>query len=154
MKRNLYRWIALSVILLFSLAGSAASGKALNVAPFFKEDFAQNPAVTMVAFSGEQTDWKGLSVYKSVSVTGDPENADAMARAVKKDGAKADFKETSYREGKLYFGFYGLGGEGCHRRYLFYLDSRSKGKDKVTLIYIEGDWSADEVKKMITKKIN
>lgn len=144
----------MAVILLLSFAGSAASGKGLNVDSFFTEDFAQNPAVTMVAFSGDQTDWKGLSVYKSVSVAGDSENADAIARAVKKDGARAEFKETSFREGKLYFGFYGLGGEGRHRRYLFYLDSRPKGKDKVTLVYIEGDWSADEVKKMITKKIN
>lgn len=153
MKHNLYRWIALSIILVFSLASSVASGENLNVSPFFKEDFAKNPAVTMVSFSGKQTDWKGLAVYKSVSVTGDNEKADAIARGVKKDGAKADFKETSYRDGKLYFGFYGLGGEGRHRKYLFYLDMRQKGNDKTTLVYIEGDWSADEVKKMITKKI-
>lgn len=152
MKSNLYRWIALSIILLISLSGAAASGRTLNVAPFFKEDFAKNPAVTMVSFSGGQTDWKGLSVYKSVSVTGDTDKADAIARAVKKDGARADFKETTYRDGKLYFGFYGLGGEGWNRKYLFFLDFRSKGKDKTTLVYIEGNWSADEVKKMITKK--
>lgn len=153
MKRSLYRWIASCVILVFSLASSAASGENLNVALFFKEEFAKNPAVTMVSFSGKQTDWKGLAVYKSVSVTGDNEKADAIARSVKKDGAKADFKETSYRDGKLYFGFYGLGGEGRHRKYLFYLDMRPKGKYKTTLVYIEGDWSADEVKEMITKKI-
>ncbi|MDE6633446.1 MAG: hypothetical protein K2K23_10645 [Muribaculaceae bacterium] len=153
MKHNLYRWIAFSVILVFSLASSIASGENLNVSPFFKEDFAKSQAVTMVSFSGKQTDWKGLAVYKSVSVAGDNEKADAIARGVKKDGAKADFKETSFRDGKLYFGFYGLGGEGQHRRYLFYLDMRPKGKDKTTLVYIEGDWSADEVKEMITKKI-
>ncbi len=153
MKHSLFRWIALAVGLWLSLASSVASGEKLNVSPFFQEDFAMNPAVTMVAFSGKQTNWKGLAVYKSVSVSGDSEKADAIARGVKKDGAKADFKETSYRDGKLYFGFYGLGGEGRHRQYLFYLDMRPKGKDKTTLVYIEGDWSAEEVKKMITKKI-
>lgn len=153
MKIYLNRWIAFSVILVFSLAISTASGENLSVSPFFKEDFAKNPAVTMVSFSGKQTDWKGLTVYKSVSVSGDNEKADAIARGVKKDGAKADFKETSYRDGKLYFGFYGLGGEGHNRKYLFYLDLRQKGKDKTTLVYIEGNWSADEVKEMITKKI-
>lgn len=153
MKNNLYRWIALFVILVFSLASSVASEENLSVSSFFKEEFAKNPAVTMVSFSGKQTDWKGLAVYKSVSVTGDNDKADAIARGVKKDGAKADFKETSYRDGKLYFGFYGLGGEGRHRKYLFYLDMRPKGKDKTTLVYIEGDWSADEVKEMITRKI-
>ncbi|MDE5997143.1 MAG: hypothetical protein K2G77_02915 [Muribaculaceae bacterium] len=153
MKQNLYRWIAVSVILVFSLASSIASGETPNVSHFFNEDFAKNPAVTMVSFSGKQTDWKGLTVYKSVSVSGDNEKADAIARSVKKDGAKADFKETSYRDGTLYFGFYGLGGEGHNRKYLFYLDLRPKGKDKTTLVYIEGDWSADEVKEIITKKI-
>ncbi|MDE6787491.1 MAG: hypothetical protein K2J46_10710, partial [Muribaculaceae bacterium] len=99
MKHNLYKWIAFLVILMCSLVSSIASGENLNVSPFFKEDFAKNPAVTMVSFSGKQTDWKGLTVYKSVSVAGDNEKADAIARSVKKDGAKADFKETSYRDG-------------------------------------------------------
>lgn len=153
MKQIVYRWVTLSVILLLTTAGSIAYGKELNVSPFFKEDFAKHPSVTMVSFSGEQADWEGLSVYRSVSVSGDTEKADAIARGVKKDGAKAEFKETSYKDGKLYFGFYGLGGQGRHRKYLFYLDFRPKGRDKTTLVYIEGDWSADEVKKMITKKI-
>ncbi len=153
MKHNLYRWIAFSVILAISLASSIASGEKLNVSPFFNEDFAKNPSVTMVSFSGKQTDWKGLTAYKSVSVSGDNEKADAIAKGVKKDGVKADFKETTYKEGMLYFGFYGLGGEGRNRKYLFFLDMRPKGKDKTTLVYIEGNWSADEVKEMITKKI-
>ncbi len=155
MKQNLYlyRWIVFSIIFMFSLASSIALGENLSVSPFFKEDFGKNAGVTMVSFSGNQTDWKGLTVYKSVSVSGDNEKADAIARGVKKDGAKADFKETSYRDGKLYFGFYGLGGDGRHRKYLFYLDLRPKGKEKTTLVYIEGDWSAEEVKAMITKKI-
>ncbi len=153
MKHNLYRWMAFTIILVICLASSIASGENLHVSPFFKEEFAKNPAVTMVSFSGKQTNWKGLTVYKSVSVSGDNETADAIARCVKKDGAKADFKETSYREGTLYFGFFGLGGEGRNRKYLFYLDLRPKGKDKTTLVYIEGNWTADEVKEMITKKI-
>lgn len=125
----------------------------LDIAPFFKEDFAKNPSVTMVSMSGKQSDWKGLTSYRSVSVSGDGAIADAMARAVRKDGARADFKETSFKEGRLYFGFYGLGGEGANRKYLFFLDLRPKGKNKTTLVYIEGDWTPDEVKSIITKKV-
>ncbi len=153
MKQYFMRLMTLAVVLVFSLAGSLAHSEKLNVAQFFKEDFAKNQAVTMISFSGAQTDWKGLAQYKSVSVSGDSEKADAIARGVRKDGAKAEFKETSFKDGKLYFGFYGIGGEGKNRKYLFYLDMRPKGKDKTTLIYIEGNWSPDEVKKMITKKI-
>ncbi len=153
MKQQFIRWLALTVMLFLSIISATTHAEKFNVSPFFKEDFAKNPAVTMVSFSGEQTDWKGLTAYKSVSVSGDDEKADAIARCVRKDGAKAEFKETSFKDGKLYFGFYGLGGEGRHRKYLFYLDLRPKGKSKTTLVYIEGDWSAEQVKTMITKKI-
>lgn len=133
--------------------GISASAESLNVDGFFKEDFASDPNVTMVSMSGRQAKWSGLTSYKSVSVSGDAEKADAVARAVRKDGIKAEMKETTYKDGKLYFGFYNLGGEGKNRKYLFYLDLRPKGKDKTTLVYIEGDWTAEEVKRMITKKI-
>ncbi len=152
MKQHFIRWMALAVMLMIGVASATVNAQKLNVSPFFKEDFAKNPAVTMVSFSGEQTDWKGLTSYKSVSVSGNAEMADDIARSVKKDGAKAEFKETTFKDGKLYFGFYGLGGEGRHRKYLFYLDLRPKGKDKTTLVYIEGDWSPEQVKTMITKK--
>lgn len=147
------RWITLFLILISSMAGPGVHAADLNIAPFLKEDFAKNPAVTMVSVAGRQSDWKGLATYRSVSVSGDDGIADEMSRAVGKDGAKAEFKETSFKDGRLCFGFYGLGGEGYHRRYLFFLDLRPKGKSKTTLVYIEGDWTPDQVKNMITKKI-
>ncbi len=153
MKQYYIRWISLSVIMIYGIVSFFAHADNLNVSQFFKEDFAKNPSVTMVAFSGDQTAWKGLTLYKSVSVSGDSAKADEIARNVRKDGAKAEFKETSFKDGKLYFGFYGLGGDGENRKYLFYLDLRPKGKDKTTLVYIEGNWTPEEVKRMITKKI-
>lgn len=153
MKRNLKIFFALLLSYICAFADMDAYAESLNVAPFLKEEFAANPEVTMVSMSGRQAKWEGLTLYKSVSVAGDAAKADAMAKAVRKDGVKAGFKETSYKDGKLYFGFYGLGGEGVNRKYLFYLDMRPKGVDKTTLIYIEGDWSAEEVKGMITKKM-
>lgn len=145
--------MALVIILFYGLTSLSARSEDLNITPFLKEDFARHPAVTMVSISGKQSDWKGLTSYRSVSISGDDEKADAMARAVRRDGAKAEFKETTFKNGKLYFGFYGLGGEGLHRKYLFFLDLRSKGKNKTTLINIEGDWTPEEVKAMITKKV-
>lgn len=153
MRQCFSRWMAILAFIAISLLGSLAYGEKLNVLPLFKESFAKNASVTMVSFSGEQADWKGLSLYKSVSVSGNDEKADEIASCVRKDGVKAEFKETSYKDGKLYFGFYGLGGEGHHRKYLFFLDLRPKGKEKTTLIYIEGDWTPDQVKNMIIKKI-
>ena len=151
MKHYLIRIMALVMILCVSLENTTVKAEDLNVTPFLKEDFAKNPSVTMVSMSGKQSDWKGLTSYRSVSISGDDTQADAMARAVRKDGVKAQFKETTFKDGRLYFGFYGLGGEGPHRRYLFFLDMRPKGKSKTTLIDIEADLTPEQVKQMIKK---
>lgn len=153
MKHYLNRIMVFTILIISGLASQTIRAEDLNIAPFLKEGFAKNPAVTMVSMSGNKTEWKGLTSYRSVSVAGDDDIADAMARAVRKDGTKAEFKETTFRDGHLYFGFYGLGGDGRHRKYIFFLDLRPKAKPKTTLVYIEGDWTPEEVKKMITKKI-
>ncbi|MDE6741611.1 MAG: hypothetical protein K2J58_04700 [Muribaculaceae bacterium] len=143
--------MALVIILFVSLLKITVNAEDLHVAPFLKEDFAKNPSVTMVSMSGKQSEWKGLTSYRSVSISGDDTQADAMARAVRKDGVKAEFKETTFKDGRLYFGFYGLGGEGRYRRYLFFLDMRLKGKSKTTLVNIEADLTPEQVKQMIKK---
>lgn len=152
MKQNLIRIIGLVIIFFASLAKTTVNAEDLHVAPFLKEEFAKNPAVTMVSMSGQQSDWKGLTSYRSVSISGDDTQSDALVRAVRKDGAKAEFKETTFKDGHLYFGFYGLGGEGRHRKYLFFLDLRPKGKSKTTLIIMEGDLTPDQVKNKIINK--
>lgn len=151
MTKFLLRSMAFLAIFISSLVAMEVKAEELNIEPFLKEDFAKNPSVTMVSMSGKQSDWKGLTSYRSVSISGDDTQADAMARAVRKDGVKAEFKETTFKDGRLYFGFYGLGGEGRHRRYLFFLDMRPKGKSKTTLIDIEADLTPEQVKQMIKK---
>ena len=101
MKRSLKILFAFSVFLICAFATTDAWAESLNVAPFLKEEFAANPEVTMVSMSGRQAKWDGLTLYKSVSISGDSAKADAMAKAVRKDGVKAGFKETSYKDGKL-----------------------------------------------------
>lgn len=151
MTKFLLRSMAFLAIFISSLVAMEVKAEELNIESFLKEDFAKNPSVTMVSMSGKQSDWKGLTSYRSVSISGDDTQADAMARAVRKDGVKAEFKETTFKDGRLYFGFYGLGGEGRHRRYLFFLDMRPKGKSKTTLIDIEADLTPEQVKQMIKK---
>lgn len=150
MKQFLIRSMAFLAIFISSLLLVEAKAENLHVSPFLEEDFAKNPAVTMVSMSGKQSEWKDLTSYRSVSISGDDAQADAMVRAVRKDGANAEFKETTFKDGRLYFGFYGLGGVGRHRKYLFLLDLRPKGKSKTTLVLLEADQTPEQVKQMIT----
>lgn len=147
------RWIVIIVMLFCGAMMTRAQDKSLNIFPFLSESYSSSGNVTLVTLSGDQLKVKGMKKYASVSVTGDSELADKISRAVKKDGVKAESKETTYKDGKLYFGFYSLGGKNDRRQYLFYLDKRPTGVDKTTVVYICGDWSVDEVKKIINKKI-
>ncbi|MDE6303343.1 MAG: hypothetical protein K2M01_00835 [Paramuribaculum sp.] len=135
-------------IILLSVAGVSAQN-GLNVAPYLSGKFTDNPGVTYVNLSGKQLSAAGLSVYKSISETADDELAADILNAVNKDGASAQTKEVSYKNGQLYFGFYAMGGSENRKRYLFYLNRRAIGKRKSTLIYIEGNLSESEVKALI-----
>ena len=148
------RWILLLVMLTCGVAMMMGQ-EGLNVAPCFSPSYASNGKVTMVTMTGEQLKWAGqagLKSYRSVSVSGDDELSVQIERAVRKDGAKADYKETSYKDGKLHFGFYSLGGRGSGRRYLLYLNRPADGESKTTLIYIQGDMTPAEVKKLMNRE--
>ena len=127
----------------------AMAQEGLNVAPFFSDSYAEQPSVTLVNMSYDKLKQGGVKKYKSISVSDNPSLADKIKRAVTKDGASAESKEVSYREGDLYFGFYSMGGKKSSRRYLLYLNRRPKGIEKTTLIYIEGDLDEKAVKSMI-----
>ena len=87
--------IALLVVLGATIA--MAQDKTLNVAQFFTDETASLPSVTMVMTTGNQLKWSDCHKYASVSVTCDNALADKLAAAVKKDGVKAESKETSYK---------------------------------------------------------
>ncbi|MDE6533943.1 MAG: hypothetical protein K2M27_10500 [Muribaculaceae bacterium] len=146
MKRILFIIVA---VMVGGMSANAQEG--LDVAAFFTEAYTSNPKVTMVSFSGERLESRGMAKYKSISVTDDSALSDKIARAVGKDGSRSESKEVSYKDGMLYFGFYFMGGTGKERRYLLYLDRRAVGKDKTTLIYIEGNLDMASVKRLIKR---
>ncbi len=141
--------ITLTLILMILGSASILAQRGLNIYPFFTSEYTSNPKVTVVSLSGKQLEDRGLEKYKSISITDDTALADKLSQAVIKDGCKAVEKDVSYRGGQLYFGFYSLGGSGINRRYMLYLNRRPAGKEKSTLIYIEGNLDSASVKAMI-----
>lgn len=137
------------IIIMLAFAKFVYAQQGLNVAPFFSGTYASNPDVTIVLLSGKKLEKKGLSKYSSVSVAGNSMISDKITAAVVKDGSRAVSKEVSYKGGKLYYGFYFMGGRDEHRKYLLFLDRRPDGKEKTTLIFIEGDLDSKDVMKMI-----
>lgn len=144
--------VLVTVALMAGCTVSALSQDGLNVAPFFDSGYKDKEGVTMVSVSGTQMASDDVSAYKSISVTGNPGLADKIAAAVGKDGVLSKSKEVTYKEGRLHFGFFSMGGSPGKRRYLLFLDRRPAGKDKTLLIYLEGSLDEESVKKMIKRE--
>lgn len=145
------RWM-ITVMMAFVISTVSAQDKSLSISTFFGEKVAASPGVTIVKMKGNPSGWRGVSYLSSISIVANDSLADRLSEAVRKDGAKAKSKETSLKEGKLYFGFYSLTPKAGEDRYLFFLDKRPSGQEKTTLIYISGELTEEEVKRNINNK--
>lgn len=124
----------------------------LYIDSFFENEIISQSGVSMISYH----DWKigghKLKEYRSVTISGNKQLSERLRIAVTKDGANSVSKETSYKEGELYFGFYYLGGAEKRQRYILYLNRRPAGEEKSTLIYLEGDVDTRFVRDMLKLK--
>ena len=137
--------------LLTTLATVAQDG--LNINRLFDGRYKKAAGATEIIVTGSQAREIGLTVYHSVSVT-DKTQAEIIENLVVKDGAQAVDKEAEYRNGQLYYGFYTMQKHKHKNRYIFFLNqnlARKSPKNVVTLIYMEGEASAEKIKKLIRK---
>ncbi len=128
----------------------------LNISTLFDGQFRDDKNAVETIITGDPLLEYDLNYYHSLSISKEPDKVDIIEPLVTKDGAKAVDKEVSYRGGKLYYAFYTLppvkSKSGIrNNRYLFYLNQYAVGRDGVTLIYMSGTASGEQVKKMLKK---
>ena len=143
--------IIILTCLLTTMAAMAQTG--LNINRLFDGRYKKAAGATEIIVTGSQAYEIGLTIYHSVSVT-DKTQAEIIENLVVKDGVQAIEKEVEYRNGQLYYGFYTMKKSKRDNRYIFYLNqnlARKSPKNIVTLIYMEGIASQDEIKKLIRK---
>lgn len=143
--------IIIMTCLLTTMAAMAQTG--LNINRLFDGRYKKAAGATEIIVTGVQAREIGLTIYHSLSVT-DKSQAELVEGLVIKDGAQAIDKEVEYRNGQLYYGFYMMKKSKRDNRYIFYLNqnlARKSPKNIVTLIYMEGPASQDEIKKLIRK---
>lgn len=142
----------LTLILVASL--SAIAQQKLAIMPLLDNATSTNPSaeIASVEVSGKQLKPHNLSIYKSLSVSGDAALAEKMERAVMHDGTSAESREVSLRDGRLYFGFYTMPPAGNENRYIFYLNATLAGGSKTTIIYMQGKAGEASIRKMIKKQ--
>lgn len=146
--KRLTTTVALMVLLTVAAIAQSAS---LNVSQAFAR-FGKAHDCTEILVTGKKASGIGLARYHSLEVPA--ANAATIAAMVTKDGVTAVDRETEYRSGQLYFGFYVLRRSGGVNRYVFYLNqslARTRKADRVTLIYMEGSASKEQVRKLISQ---
>ena len=144
----------LFIITLLAIIGTVAAmaQKNLDIGPFFEKEMISQKGVSMISYFDWEIEGHTVKAYKSITIADNKALADKVRTAVGRDGAKAEIKETSFKDGQLYFGFYSLGGKRDSQQYVLYLNRRPIGEEKTTLIYIEGDVDSRFVRNMLKLK--
>ena len=132
---------------------TAVAQNGLNINQLFDGRFKKATGATEIIVTGSRANEIGLKVYHSLSVTNESQ-AELIESYVKKDGVQAVDKEVEYRNGQLYYGFYTMKSVKGNKRYIFFLNqnlARKSPKKVVTLIYMEGNATPEQIKRLIRK---
>ncbi|MDE6100672.1 MAG: hypothetical protein K2G01_06460 [Paramuribaculum sp.] len=148
------RKILLLICVLTALSPLTARGQTgLNINRLFTDSFRGQKGVTETVLNRERLKSKyQLSLYHSLTITGHPELAAEIEPLLAADGAKAKNKEVRYKSVRLYYGLYRLNNTAAGKsRYILYLNGHLNGDNKIILLYLEGNVTLEEVKKMLNK---
>lgn len=148
MRRTVLTLLMLLVILTCAQAGGTKMIHGSTHTESIFRRYHKNPDVTETLIQGETLKAYRLSVYQGITINDRPQAADEIEPLLVKDGLRAKEREVSYREGRLYYAFYQLPCAG-ENVYLFYLNNHLAGGNNITLIYLRGTASRDDIQKML-----
>lgn len=125
----------------------------LQIAGLFYGQYKRKDNAIEVVVKGSKLERYRLKVFRSLTVKDDPEDFERIEKLVEQDGKNALSKETGNIGGRLYYAFYCLPSKGNHYRYIFYRNSslRKEEPNELTLIYMEGNVTMEELKMMFKK---
>lgn len=136
--------------LMFVLSMQAQEGLLINAC--FDQDFHDWRDVNEVIVKGKKLKPYKLTLFRSITLKEAPDKAIEMEKYLLMD-AKDAIETNSASFGKrLYYGFYCLPPLNSDKfRYIFYRNTSAKKdaqRDEVTLVYMEGYATLDEIEKM------
>ena len=147
------RKILIIVILMFAWVVEAWSQEGLYIAELFNGQYKRNDNAIEVIVKGNQLERYRLKVFRSLTVKNDPKDFERIEKLVLQDEKNAINKETGHIGQRLYYAFYCLPSKKNHYCYIFYRNSslRKVEDNELTLIYMEGNVTLDELKAMFKK---
>ena len=147
------RKILIIVILMFAWVVEAWSQEGLYIAELFNGQYKRKDNAIEVIVKGNQLERYRLKVFRSLMVKNDPKDFERIEKLVLQDEKNAINKETGHIGQRLYYAFYCLPSKKNHYCYIFYRNSslRKVEDNELTLIYMEGNVTLDELKAMFKK---
>ena len=143
MKRLLF---ILTICFMASLANAQMN---MGISPLFEGTERAKYGFSAVIIEGKSLKKYNLTLFKSVTTTKSKWFSE-IENLVENDSKEAIDKECGYINGKLYYGFYQFKPRDGKYRYIFYRNSslRDDEPDEVTIVYMEGYPTLEELKKM------
>lgn len=143
----------LIVVLMLGWVMEAKSQEGLQIAELFNGQYKRKDNAIEVVVKGNQLERYKLEVFRSLMIKNDPKDFERIEKLVEQDENHAISKETGHIGERLYYAFYCFPPEKERFRYIFYRNSslRKTESNELTLIYMEGNVTMDELKDMFKK---
>lgn len=145
--------IFIIIILMFGWLMEGWSQEGLHIDELFNGQYKRKDNAIEVVVKGYRLERYRLKVFRSLTVKNDPKDFERIEKLVLQDEKNAVSKETGHIGERLYYAFYCLPSDKEHYRYIFYRNSslRKVEDNELTLIYMEGNVTMDELKMMFKK---
>ena len=139
--------------ILMLATAEAWSQEGLRIGELFDVSYKRKNNAIEVTVKGETLKRYRLKLFRSLTVTNDPKDFERIEKLVEADGKDAVSKETGRIGERLYYAFYCFPPHNGRLRYVFYRNSslREVEENELTLVYIEGNVTMDELKEMFKK---
>ena len=141
------------IILMLAFVVEAQSQTSLQIAELFNGSYKRQDNAIEVVVKGNQLERYKLEVFRSLTIKNDPKDFERIEKLVEQDEKHAISKETGHIGERLYYAFYCFSPQKGRFRYIFYRNSslRKTESNELTLIYMEGNVTMDELQVMFKK---
>ena len=141
------------ITLMLAFVVEAQSQTNLQIAELFNGSYKRKDNAIEVVVKGNQLERYKLEVFRSLTIKNDPKDFERIEKLVEQDEKHAISKETGHIGERLYYAFYCFSPQKGRFRYIFYRNSslRKTESNELTLIYMEGNVTMDELKVMFKK---
>lgn len=132
------------------LSATLIAQESLHIGKLFDGRYTKQKNAIEVLVKGKKLKPYNLTLFRSLTIKGDSTERNHIEQLVIQDAVEAVDKETGKIGGHLYYGFYRFPQKGEVFRYLFFKNNalRPNGEPEVSLVYMEGYATLEELKQM------